>query len=649
MFTLLGDPLHNKGTAFTEEERARLGIEGLLPPRVESIEEQAERVLENVRARADALERYELLAEVQAENATLFHRVLVDHLQDMLPLVYTPTVGEACLAWSRIYSRPRGLYLSARHRGRMAQVLRNWPQRDVGVIVVTDGGRILGLGDLGANGMGIPVGKLALYTACAGVPPAACLPVTLDVGTGNETLRNDPRYLGSREPRLAGAAWDALADEFVAAAHAVFPDAVVQFEDFNNACAFALLERWRERLCCFNDDIQGTGAMALAGLYAAGRITGKKLSEQRMLFVGAGEACLGIGGAVQAAMRREGPSLDEARERCLFFDSRGAVLAGRSDLAPQKRRFAQARAPLADLAAAIEAFRPTALVGACAQPGIFTRPLLEAMARLNERPIVFALSNPTAKAECSAEQAYAWTGGRALFAAGSPFAPVRFEGHLLCPGQGNNAHIFPGVGQGLLVSGARRATDEMFLAAAQALAAQVSAADLDAGRVFPAAGRMREVALEVAAAVARCAYEQDLASKPRPADLRAATAAAMYRPEYPSDWPAAPRLTSASDGRGAALTVLVADWAARNPRVRRVWTCESHVEGALALALELEPVADSEETATVWLAHCEEWRGALARRLRRAVELEWIDRDEASAPNQPGTGEVRTLVYERLS
>jgi malate dehydrogenase (oxaloacetate-decarboxylating)(NADP+) len=373
--------------------------------------------------------------------------------------------------------------------------------------------------------------------------------------------------------------------------------------------------------------------MALAGLYAAGRVTGKKLAEQRILFVGAGEACLGIGGAVQAALRGEGLSADEARERCLFFDSRGALLASRTDLAPQKRRFAQARAPLADLAAAIEAFRPTALVGACAQPGIFTRPLLEAMARLNERPIVFALSNPTAKAECSAEQAYAWTGGRALFAAGSPFAPVRHEGRLLCPGQSNNAHIFPGVGQGLLVSGARRVTDEMFLAAAQALAAQVSAADLEAGRVFPAAGRMREVALEVAAAVARCAYEQDLAGKPMPADLRAAAAAAMYRPEY------APM----------ALTALVADWAARNPRIRRVWACESHSDGALALALELEPVADSEETAAAWLAHCEEWRGALARRLRRPVELEWIDRDESSAPNQPGAGEVRTLVYERLS
>jgi malate dehydrogenase (oxaloacetate-decarboxylating)(NADP+) len=398
--------------------------------------------------------------------------------------------------------------------------------------VVTDGGRILGLGDLGANGMGIPIGKLALYTACAGVPPELCLPVTLDVGTDNEALRNDPLYLGVRAPRLAAGAWDELADEFVAATQAVFPGALVQFEDFNNACAFALLERWRERLCCFNDDIQGTGAMGLAGLYAAGRVTGKKLPEHRILFVGAGEACLGIGAAVLAAMRREGLSGGEAKERCLFFDSRGAVLANRADVAPQKRRFARELPPLADLAQAIEAFRPSALIGACAQPGIFTRPVLEAMARLNQRPVVFALSNPTAKAECGAEEAYAWTGGRALFAAGSPFAPVRFEGRELSPGQANNAHIFPGVGLGLLLAGAKRVTDEMFLAAAQALAAQVSAAELEAGRVFPPAGRMREVALEVALAVARTVYEQGLAARARPADLRAAAAAAMYRPQY---------------------------------------------------------------------------------------------------------------------
>jgi len=312
---ILGDPLRNKGTAFTRGERLRLGIEGLLPPRVESLEEQAARVMANVRAKASPLEKYLYLGALQEENETLFYRVLLDHLEELLPFVYTPTVGDACRQWSRIYARPRGLYLSMAHRGRIVQVLRNW-RREVRIIVVTDGGRILGLGDLGANGMGIPIGKLALYTACAGVRPELGLPVALDVGTDNEALRGDPLYLGEREGRMSAEPWDALLEEFVGAAQSVFPGAIVQFEDFNNACAFRLLARYRERCCCFNDDVQGTGAMGLAGLYAAGRLTGRKLAEQRILFVGAGEACLGIGALVIAAMRREGLPEAQARQRC---------------------------------------------------------------------------------------------------------------------------------------------------------------------------------------------------------------------------------------------------------------------------------------------------------------------------------------------
>jgi malate dehydrogenase (oxaloacetate-decarboxylating)(NADP+) len=528
----LRDSLCNKGTAFTRDERSRLGIEGLLPPRVESIEEQAARALANVHEKTSALEKYRYLSALQAENETLFYRVVLDHLEEMLPIVYTPTVGEACLQWSRIYERPRGIYLSLEHRGRIAEVLANWPCRDVGVIVVTDGGRILGLGDLGANGMGISVGKLALYTACAGVRPELCLPVTLDVGTDNEQLRTDPLYLGTREKRATGEPWNALLEEFVAAAQSAFPGVVVQFEDFNGACAFPLLERYRDRLCCFNDDVQGTGAMGLAGLYSAGRITGKKLAEQRILFVGAGEACLGIGGMVASAMQREGLSRDEARARCLFIDSKGLVIASRTDLAAQKRPFAQDRRPLPDIPAAIESFKPTALIGATGQGGLFTRAVLEAMARVNERPIVLALSNPTSKAECTAEQAYAWTEGRAIFAAGSQLEPVRIGDRLYAPGQGNNSYIFPGVGLGLLVSGAKRMTDEMFLAAAEALAAQVSQADLKQGRIFPAASRMRQVAAAVAAAVAATAYEQGHASKPRPPELHAEAVRSMYEPGY---------------------------------------------------------------------------------------------------------------------
>jgi malate dehydrogenase (oxaloacetate-decarboxylating)(NADP+) len=528
----LSDPLLNKGTAFPRAERERLGLEGLLPPRVESLAEQAARVLENLRGEPSPMEKYLYLSALQSENETLFYRVVLDHLEQMLPIIYTPTVGQACLDWSRIYQRPRGMYICAQHRGRVAEVLGHWPHSRVGIIVVTDGGRILGLGDLGANGMGIPIGKLSLYTACAGVPPGLCLPVTLDLGTDNESLRNDPFYLGERQARMTGAAYDALLDEFVVATQTVFPGAVVQFEDFNNACAFRLLRRYRDRLCCFNDDVQGTGAMGLAGLYSAGRITGRKLGEQRILFVGAGEACLGIGSIVVETMRREGLSDTEARQRCLFIDSTGLVVTSRGDLPVHKRPFAQHRPALPDLLSAVEQFEPTALIGACGKRGAFTRPVLEAMARLNHRPIVFALSNPTSKAECTADQAYAWTDGRAVFASGSPFDPVAVAGRVQMPGQANNSYVFPGVGLGLLLSGASRATDEMFVAAAHALTGQVSESDLAQGRVFPVAARMRSVAAAVAAAVAAVAYEQGHATKPRPQDLRGEALGFMYEPRY---------------------------------------------------------------------------------------------------------------------
>ena len=531
-FRWLGDPIANRGTAFVAAERVRLGLDGLLPPRVESLAEQAARVLASLRAKASPLEKYVYLSALRDENETLFYRVVLDHLGEMLPIIYTPTVGEACLEWSRIYSRPRGLYLSREHRGRIAGVLRNWPRREAGIIVVTDGGRILGLGDLGANGMGIPIGKLSLYTGCAGVRPELCLPVTLDVGTDNQALREDPLYLGTREARLTGEAYDALLEEFVTATQQVFPGVVVQFEDFNAPCAFRLLAQYRDRVCCFNDDVQGTGAMGLAGLRAALRITGGTLAGQRILFVGAGEACLGIGGIVVAAMRREGLSEAEAKRRCLFIDSKGLVVASRQDLSDHKRPFAQDCQPLPDLVAAVESFKPTALIGACGRGGRFTQPVLEAMARVNQRPMVFALSNPTSKAECTAEQAYAWTAGRAIFACGSIAAPVTFSKRTHAPGQANNSYIFPGVGLGLLVSGSRRVTDEMFFAAAEALAAQASPADLDAGRIFPVAERMRDVAAAVAAAVAAVAYEQRHATRPQPPDLKAAIAGAMYEPRY---------------------------------------------------------------------------------------------------------------------
>jgi malate dehydrogenase (oxaloacetate-decarboxylating)(NADP+) len=496
----------------------------------ETLAEQADDVIENIRRRSSALETYCYLSAVEAQNEALFYRVVLDHLEEVLPIVYTPTVGEACLEWSRIQQRPRGLHIAAtQHRGRVAELLRTWPH-PVRIVVVTDGGRILGLGDLGANGMAIPIAKRALYTACAGVSPDICLPVSLDVGTDNVDLRTDPPYIGERQPRMTGAAYDEFIDEFITAVQTVFPGAIVHFEDFNTTCAFRLLDRYRGQICCFNGDVQGTGAVGLAGLYSACRITGTSLAEQRILFVGAGEACLGIGALVTAAMQRDGMPEVTARHRCLFMDSKGLVVTSRADLPPHKRVVAQERTATSDLVAVIEDFRPTALIGACAQPGIFTEPVLRKLARVNERPIVFALSNPTSKCECTAEHAYMWTDGRVIFASGSPFAPVTVAGHTHTPAQGNNSYVFPGIGLGLLMSGATRATDEMFLAAARALAGMVSNVDLQEGRVFPGTARMRKVALAVSVAVAGVAYRQGHASRTHPPDLTAETLRAMYVP-----------------------------------------------------------------------------------------------------------------------
>ncbi|HXV08800.1 MAG TPA: NAD-dependent malic enzyme [Burkholderiales bacterium] len=529
---VLRDSLANKGTAFTLEERKRLELTGLLPARAETIDEQFARVLANLRAKPSPIEKFVYLAALRDDNETLFFRALIDHLEELLPLVYTPTVGQACSEWSRIWRRPRGLYVTAREHGRVREVLRRWPARKIAVIVVTDGGRVLGLGDLGANGMGIPIGKLALYTACAGVDPALCLPVMLDVGTDTESVRDDPFYLGLRQPRLVPAHYDALIEEFVAAAQEIFPGVLLQFEDFANVNAFRLLARYRDRICAFNDDIQGTAAMALAGLRAAQHLTGRRLAEERLLFFGAGAANTGIATLAVAAMMQAGLTQAEARARCWFMDSRGLVVEGRAGLAAHKQPFAQVHAPIPDLLAAVEAIRPTALIGASGAAGAFTEPVLAAMAADNRRPVIFALSNPTSKAECTAEQAYAATRGRAIFASGSPFAPVTVEGRSRATGQANNSFIFPGLGLGVLAAGATRVTDAMFLAAADALAGQVSADDLDAGRVFPPAARMREVAAAVATAVARVAHDRGLATRPQPPDLGAAIRESMYRADY---------------------------------------------------------------------------------------------------------------------
>ena len=529
---VLGDPLANKGTAFSLEERERYGLGGFLPPRVERIEEQVVRVLAALRAKPSPIEKHCYLAALHGENETLYFRTLIDNLAELVPIVYTPTVGQACLDWSRIYEGPRGLYITPRERGRIRDVLRRWPHERVGVIVVTDGGRILGLGDLGANGMGIPIGKLALYVACAGVDPARCLPVMLDVGTDTVSVRDDPLYLGRRQPRLTGPAYDELVEELVTAAQEIFPGVLVQFEDFANVNAFRLLARYRERVCSFNDDIQGTGAMGLAGLYAALRLTGSTLSDQRLLFFGAGEANIGIGTIVVAALKRAGLADEEARDRCWFIDSKGLVTKERAELAEHKRPFARDHVPLTDLLAVVEAVRPTVLIGASGQPGAFTEPVLAAMARMNERPVIFALSNPTSKAECAAEQVYRATKGRAVFATGSPSPPVTLGGRTYVTGQGNNSHIFPGMGLAVLTCGLSRVTDEMYFAAARALAGQVTEEDLSSNCIFPPAARMREVAVAVAAAVAEVGYEQGLAYRARADNLATHLRASMYCASY---------------------------------------------------------------------------------------------------------------------
>ena len=530
---LLRDPLLNKGTAFTRAERDSLGLRGLLPPHVHTQGEQAQRFLAHLRGLPSALEKYIDLNALHDRNEALFFRVVGEHPDEILPLIYTPTVGLACQQFGHIFQRPRGLFIGADDRGRIASVLRNWPERNIGIIVLTDGERILGLGDLGANGMGIPVGKLSIYTGCAGVHPKRCLPVMLDAGTDNEALRADPFYVGLKRKRLRGRAYDELLDEFVAAVQKVFPGALIQFEDFANRNAFRLLERYRDRVCTFNDDIQGTGATALAGLYSALRITRSTLPEQRILCLGAGEAATGICNSVVSALVDEGLPQDEARRRCWLYDVRGLVVAGRTDLGEEQRAYAHEHAPLDDFAAAVNALRPTAIIGAAGVGGTFTKAVIGSMARINRRPIVFALSNPTSKSECTAEQAYAWSAGRALFACGSPFDAVTFKGKTYVPRQSNNSYIFPGVGLGVIASGARRVTDEMFLAAARALARQTSKADLAQGSLYPPLARIRDVSAHIAAAVAGVAYEQRLTPTRRPPNLLARIRAQMYDPRYP--------------------------------------------------------------------------------------------------------------------
>ena len=529
---LLHNPIRNKGTAFTAEERAALGLTGLLPPRAQTMELQVQRVMENIRVKNNDLERYVFLSALQDRNETLFYRVVMDHLKELMPIIYTPTVGEACQKFGHIFRRPRGLFISREDKGSIQDVLKNWPHRDVKFIVVTDGERILGLGDLGADGMGIPIGKLALYTACAGIHPTQCLPITLDVGTESKERLSDPLYIGTQARRLKGSEYDELIEEFMVAVTTQFPGVVVQFEDFANHNAFRLLRSYQDRFCVFNDDIQGTASVTMAGILSALKVTHKLLTDQKILFFGAGEAGIGIGHLISGAMESEGLTLAEARERCWFFDSTGLVTKSRTNLAEHKLPFAHEGAFTDSLLEAVKRLRPTALIGVSGMPQTFTKDIVEAMSSFQDRPIIFALSNPTSKSECTAKQAYKWSNGMAIYASGSPFDLVDYKGQTFIPGQANNAYIFAGLGLGLLVSGAERVTDELFAVAARSLADQVREADLAVGRIFPALDTIRTVSAQIAYDVASMVYKRGLTLQNPPTDLRQAIHESMFVPVY---------------------------------------------------------------------------------------------------------------------
>jgi malate dehydrogenase (oxaloacetate-decarboxylating)(NADP+) len=529
---ILYNPRLNKGTAFSEAERELLGLTGLFPDAVEDSAIQQQRALMQLSMRANDLERYVFLSELQDRNERLFYQLLRADPARHMPIVYTPTVGEACQKFGHIMRRPKGLYVSLRHRGRVADILRNWPEADVRIICVTDGERILGLGDLGICGMGIPVGKLALYTAVGGVHPGRCMPVVLDVGTNNEAFLRDPLYPGLRQPRVRGEEFDALVEEFVQAVQEVYPKCCIQFEDFHNTTAIPLLARYRDRVCCFNDDIQGTASIAVAGLFAACRALGNTLADHRYLFFGAGSAATGIADLVVQAMKARGTSDADARARIWLMNSKGLVVHGNPGIQPHQVPFVREGRLDPTLLDAVRAVKPTVLIGTSTQPGTFTREVVEAMRAYCRRPVIFPYSNPTSKAECTAEQAWTWTDGDAIFAAGSPFAPVTLNGRVLIPGQGNNVYIYPAVGLAVFATEASRVTDEMFLKAAESLAARTSDAELSVGLIYPPIDRIHQSAVDVAVDVAELIFARGFARVERPRDLDAWIRSKVYNPAY---------------------------------------------------------------------------------------------------------------------
>lgn len=530
----LNDPHLNKGTAFTHQERDALGITGLLPDAVEHIDLQLQRALQHLGQKSTDLERYIYMIALYDRNETLFYRLVMSDLQRFLPIIYAPTVGEACLKYGHIFRRPHGMYISIRHKGHVREILRNWPIRDVRFICVSTGGRVLGLGDLGANGMGILVGKLQLYTACAAIPPKTLLPLLLDIGTTNETLLSDPLYLGIRQSPPSIEELDAFVEEFVNAVQEEFPHCCIHFEDWKGTDAIRMLERYRDRVCCYNDDIQGTGAVTLTGLVSAMRITGGKLKDQRILFYGAGSAAIGIANMVSAAMQMEGLSEHEARSRIALCNRAGLVEVSRQDLSPEQRMFAQKAPPAKDLVSTIEYFKPKILIGVSTKAKAFNRNVIETMAKVNDRPVIFALSNPTDHAECTAEEAYTWSDGRSIFASGVQFPPVHLGEKTFLPGQANNFYVFPGMCLAVYATRARRITDNLWIEAAYAIANQMTPDQLNKGMLFPPQNDVLEVEIKMGERIAGVIFDQGLAQVERPKDIGPWLRAQLYKPEYGS-------------------------------------------------------------------------------------------------------------------
>lgn len=529
---LLHDPALNKSTAFTEAERQALGLVGLVPDATESTDLQMKRVMQQLGHKNTDIDRYIYLMNLLDHDETLFYRAIMSDPVRFLPIVYDPTIGEACLKFGHLFRGPRGMYLSIKRRGQVKEILRNWPQKDVRFICVTDGGRILGLGDLGANGMGIPIGKLQLYTAAAAVPPQVLLPMYLDAGTNNEELLQDPLYLGLREARPSTADLFSFVDEFMEAVQEVFPNCCVHFEDWTGVDAVHLLERYRDRYCIYNDDVQGTAGITLAGMINATKLKGTKLKDERYLFLGAGSAGIGLANLLCSALVAQGMTLKDAQSSVHLFDVHGLLESTRTDLVDFQLPYAHPHAPTKDFVAAIESIKPTTIIGVSTIGGAFSREVIEAMSRVNERPIVLALSNPTSCAECTPEQAYTWSKGKAIYAAGVPFSPVHLDGKTFLPGQANNFYIFPAVGMAVYATRAKRVTDQMFIEAASAVADQVSPELLQQGLMYPLQANILETEIKTAARVAKLVFDSNLAQVDRPADMEAFIRKHVYVPEY---------------------------------------------------------------------------------------------------------------------